>query len=146
MLWLDRKQSRGKNLFSKSVSHLERFPGMVKCLTVVGQSTHGSSQDSWLSDNHMMVEELIKDFENNPKPNIKIADLLRFAQQIGMIHEKLALQEERNHHSGIMRRRLKMDAWKSYTFHCILMIRIGLHEWLISRIAHSYSVCRTLNF
>ena len=40
-------RSRGNNLFSKSVSHLERFPVMVKCLTVVGQSTHGSSQDSW---------------------------------------------------------------------------------------------------
>ena len=44
----------------------------------------------------MMVEELIKDLENDPKPNIKIADLFRFAQQIGMIHEKLTLQEERN--------------------------------------------------
>ena len=43
----------------------------------------------------MMIEELIKDFKNNPKSNIKIANLLQFSQQIGMVHEKLALPEPR---------------------------------------------------
>ena len=58
---------------------------------------------AWLSDNHinMMIEELTKDLQNLSKPNIKIADLPQFAQQIGMVHEKLALPEPRRKKSPL---------------------------------------------
>jgi hypothetical protein len=112
MSWLDREQSRGK-VSPELIQQVRQSLGKISWN---GQMSycHGTIYTpeltrflgtAWLSDNHIniMVEELIKDLENDSKPNIKIADLPRFAQQIGMVHEKLALPESR---------RKKTPLWK----------------------------------
>lgn len=112
MSWLDREQSRGK-VSPVLIQQVRRSLGKISWNSRMSYC-RGTSYTpeltkflgtAWLTDNHinMMIEELIKDLENDPKPNIKIADLPQFAGEIGHIHERLALPESR---------RKKTPLWK----------------------------------
>ena len=91
MSWLDREQLRGK-VSPELIQQVRQLLGKISwngqmsyCRrTIYTPDLTRFLGTAWLSDNHvnMMIEELTKDLENDPKPNIKIADLPQFAEQL----------------------------------------------------------------